>query len=225
MSRYAWSTREEWAAAAEHSVRSFCLPLERVPAGHEHYLTAAELAEMDALYVALSTAVRAPLTAEIRRLKALLPAPIPAKPLDRARWYDGLTVEQQAAWQSLRDLRNARLVIGRRAQGQTYQLIGWARFPLSFSVLSPEVAPFVADAEGLARLAELEGKYTRLREQAAQDALDAAIAEAVRVRNSDEGWAVEVERRRQIDDGPLLTYQRPADPRERGDSRPADGER
>lgn len=40
--RRAWPTREQWAAA-EHSVRSFCLPLERVPAGHEHYLTPQEL--------------------------------------------------------------------------------------------------------------------------------------------------------------------------------------
>ncbi|GAA4208984.1 hypothetical protein GCM10022252_74840 [Streptosporangium oxazolinicum] len=206
MSRHAWSTRKEWAAAAEHSVRSFCLPLERVPAGHEHYLTAEELAEMDALYVALSTAVRAPLTAEIQRLKVLLPSPIPAKPLERDRWYDALTGEQQAAWQSLRDLRNARLEVGRRAKGKTYKLLGWYESPLDYSVLSPQVAPFVADAEGLARLAELEGKYTRLREQAAQDALDAALAEAVRVRNSDEGWAKELERRRQIDDGPLVTY-------------------
>lgn len=204
--RRAWPAREQWAAAAEHSVRSFCLPLERVPAGHEHYLTEEELAEMDALYVALSAAVRAPLNAEIKRLKSLLPAPIPAKPIDRSRWYDALTAEQQAAWQSLLDLRNARLEIGRRAKGQTDQMIGWARFPLSFSVLSPEVARFVPDAEGLARLSELEGKYTRLREQAAQDTLEAAVRKAVAVRNSDEGWARELERRRQIDGGPTVTY-------------------
>lgn len=204
--RRTWPTREQWAAAAEHSVRSLCLPLERVPAGHEHYLTPHELAEMDALYVALSVAVRAPLTAEIKRLKGLLPAPIPAKPIDRSHWYDALTDDQQAAWQSLRDLRNARLDIGRRAKGQTDQMIGWARFPLSSSVLSPEAAPFVPDTEGLARLSELEGKYTRLREQAAQDALAEAVKEAVRVRNSDEGWAKELERRRQIDGGPIVTY-------------------
>lgn len=116
--RRTWPTREEWAAAAEHSVRTACYPLERVPEGAEHYLTADELAEMDRLYVDLSTAARAPLTAEIKRLQALLPAPIPAKPLERARWHDGLTGEQRAAWQALQNLRNARLEVGRRARGR-----------------------------------------------------------------------------------------------------------
>lgn len=204
-----WPSREEWAAAAERSVRTACMPLERVPEGAEHYLTADEFAEMDRLYVALSASVRAPLTAEIKRLQALLPWPPPAKPLDRSRWHDALTAEQQAAWWRLCDLRNARLEIGRRAKGQTDQLIGWARFPLEHSVLSLDVAPFVPDAEGLGRLAELEAKYTRLREQAAQDALDAAIAKTVAERNSDEGWARELERRRRIDGGPVV-YAHPA---------------
>lgn len=203
--RRTWPTREEWAAAAEHSIRTACMPLERVPEGAEHYLSTVEFAEMNDLYVALSTAVRAPLTAEIKRLHSLLP-PIPAKPLERAHWYDGLTSEQQVAWQALQDLRNARLEIGRRAKGQTYKLIGWYRSPLDSSVLSPDVAPLVADQDGLARLAELEAKYIRLREQAAQVIEAAAIAKAIEVRNSDEGWAKELERRQWIDGDPVITH-------------------
>ncbi|MEV8638959.1 hypothetical protein AB0395_45625 [Streptosporangium sp. NPDC051023] len=199
-----WPSREEWAAAAERSVRTACMPLERVPEGAEHYLTADEVAEMDRLHVSLSASVRTPLTAEIKRLQRQLPWPPPAKPLDRSRWHDGLTADQQAAWQRLCELRNARLDVGRRAKGQTDQLIGWVRFPLEHSVLSADVAPLVPDAEALARLAELEAKYGRLREQAAQDALDAAIARTVAERNSDEGWARELERRARIDGGPVV---------------------
>ncbi|WP_031166007.1 hypothetical protein [Streptosporangium roseum] len=204
-----WPTREEWAAAAEHSVRTACMPLERVAEGAEHYLSTTEFAELNGLYVTLSAAVRAPLTAEIKRLQALLPSPIPHRPLDRARWYDALTAEQQSAWQALQALRNARLEIGRRAQGQTYTLIGWLRSSLKYSVLSPQVAPFVVDVEGLRRLAELEAKYTQLREQAAQVVEAAAIAKAIEVRNSDEGWAKELERRARIDDGPVVVYTHP----------------
>ncbi len=199
-----WPTREQWAARAEYSVRTACLPLERVPEGAEHYLTAAEVAEMDRLYVELSKAVRAPLTAEIKRLQAALPWPPPAKPLDRADWYDALAEEQQRAWHQLQDLRTARLEIGRRAKGLTYNLIGWHRSTLAFSVLSPNVAPLVPDQAMLARLADLEARYATLRRQAAGEALESAIAREVAKRNSDEGWAAELEWRARVDAGPVI---------------------
>jgi hypothetical protein len=209
-----WRSRQEWAAEAEHAVRTACYPLERVPEGVEHYLSEDEVAEMDRLYVELSKSVRAPLTAEIKRLQGLLPSPPPAKPVERADWYDNLDDEQQRAWQRLQNLRTARLEIGRRANGQTYNLVGWMRTDLNYSVLSSVVASFVPDQEALDRLAGLEAKYTKLRQRAANDALDAAIAREIAKRNSDEGWAKELERRAQIDGGHVLTPgppDRPAD--------------
>ncbi|WP_157253145.1 hypothetical protein [Nonomuraea typhae] len=194
-----WPSRVEWAAAAEHAVRTACYPMERVPEGAEHYLTSDEVGEMDRLYVELSKAVRAPLTAEIKRLQGVLPWPPPAKPIDRSRWYDALTPACQAAWQKLQELRNARLEIGRRANGHTHKLITWLRSPLDYSVLSPAAAPFVPDQEALGRLADLEAKYARLRQQAADDALAAAIQREIAKRNSDEGWAKELEHRARID--------------------------
>ncbi|WP_405148753.1 hypothetical protein OG589_12220 [Sphaerisporangium sp. NBC_01403] len=44
-----WPSRAEWAAAAEHYVGTLCEPLQRVPEGAAHYLTAAECTEMDEL--------------------------------------------------------------------------------------------------------------------------------------------------------------------------------
>jgi hypothetical protein len=209
---YAWPSREEWAARAEYFVRTVCLPLERVPEGAEHYLTVAEVAEMTGLYVELSKAVRAPLTTEIKRLQAVLPWPPPAKPLDRADWYDALADEQQRAWHQLQDLRTARLEIGRRAKGLTYNLTGWHRSPLAFSVLSTDVAPLVPDQAMLARLDELEARYATLRQQAAGEALESAIAREVAERNTDEGWAMELKRRARIDGGVHLITAGPADP-------------
>lgn len=202
---YAWPSREEWAAAAEHSVRTACYPLERVPEGAEHYLTADEVAEMDRLYVELSKSVRAPLTAEIKRLQGLLPWPPPAKPAERSAWFYTLDEQQQGAWQKLQELRHARLEIGRRANGQTYKLITWLRSPLDYSVLSPIAAPFVPDQEALGRLAALEAKYASLRQQAADDAEAAAITRTIAERNSDDGWAKELERRARLDGNHVIT--------------------
>lgn len=201
---YMWPSREEWAAAAEHSVRTACYPLERVPEGAENYLTSGEVAEMDRLYVELSTSARAPLTAEIKRLQSLLPWPPPPKPAERSAWFYALNEQQQRDWQKIQELRNARLDIGRRANGQTYRLITWLRSPLDYSVLSPVAAPFVPDQDELGRLADLEAKYASLRQSAADDALAAAIAREVAQRNSDEGWAKELERRARIDGGTHL---------------------
>lgn len=201
---YRWPTREEWAARAEHSVRTACYPMQRVPEAAEHYLSEDEVEEMDHLYVELSKSVRAPLTAEIKRLQSLLPCPPPAKPAERSTWCYGLNEEQQAVWQKLQELRNARLEIGRRANGQTYKLITRMRSPLDYSVLSPCAAPFVPDQELLARLADLEATYARLRNQAADAALASAIARAIAERNSDDGWARELERRARVDGNNLI---------------------
>ena len=102
-------------------------------------------------------------------------------------------------------MRHARLEIGRRANGQTYKLITWMRSPLDYSVLSPVAAPFVPDQEALGRLADLEAKYASLRQQAADDALASAIARTIAERNSDEGWAQELERRARIAGNHVIT--------------------
>lgn len=62
-----------------------------------------------------------------------------------------------------------------------------------------------AAPEQAARLAELCGQMTRCRDAAARDAVEKAVAEAVATRNSEAGWAKELERRARIERGPLLT--------------------
>lgn len=65
---------------------------------------------------------------------------------------------------------------------------------------SVEAAP-----EQVARLSELCTQMTQRRDDAAKAAEDAAIARTVAERNTDTGWAKELERRARIERGPMLT--------------------
>ena len=200
-----WPSREEWAAAAEHSVKTACFPLERVPDGVEHYLTADEVAELDELQTSLSEAARSALTREIKRLRLLLP-PRPSRIAEGIAWFDALTREQQVTAHRLSTLEYARTDVGRRARGEAAAWAGWYHGGGNYRhVTDWLVAPFVEDRESLERLILLESRYRMLRRQAADEALMQAIEDEVAKRNSDEGWAKELERRARIDGGPLIT--------------------
>ncbi|MEU4224342.1 hypothetical protein AB0F17_08615 [Nonomuraea sp. NPDC026600] len=202
---YVWPSREEWAAAAEYSVRTACYPLERVPEGVEHYLSADEVKELDQLQTSLSEAARFALTQEIRRLRGLLP-PRPSRTSERIAWYDQLTPEQRAAAQRLGTLEYARTDVGRRARGETSAQAGWySNVACYHHVTDGVVAEFVEDRESLERLVVLEARYKTLRHQASVGALASAIAREVAKRNSDEGWAKELERRARIDGSHVIT--------------------
>lgn len=174
-----WPSREEWAAKAEHAVRTACYPLERVPEGAEHYLTPEEYAERERLFVEVSKAARPILTKMINRLAAL-PPDVETGP-------------------RLSVLRTARLHIGRRARGKPEPSRGFALQSLEPTVLSSHVAAMLWDLPGWDRLHDLEAKYEQARRKAADQAVQDAVAREIARRNSDEGWAKELERRARID--------------------------
>jgi len=62
-----------------------------------------------------------------------------------------------------------------------------------------------AASDASSRLSDLVVKMLTARDAAAQADLDAAIERAVALRNTDEGWAAELERRASIEAGPLVT--------------------
>lgn len=181
-----WPSRAEWAAFAEHAVRTACYPLERVPEGAEHYLTPEEYAERERLFVEVSTAARPILTREINRLAAL--------PLD------------VSTGSRLSVLRNARLHIGRRARGEPEPRRGSALSAPDPTVLSTEVADLLRDLPGWDRLHQLETRYEHARQEAADQAVRDAVAREIARRNSDEGWAKELERRARIDGSFITTH-------------------
>lgn len=203
-----WPSRQEWAAAAEHSVKTACFPLERVPDGAEHYLTPDELAEMRSLHVELSKAARPVLSGEIARLQAVLPTPAPQKVADYCAWLDTLTPEQANTAALLALLKHVRRDVGQVANGRRDPLV--RREPLAFTVLARPVVGLLSGLDGWQRLAELDAAWQAARLRAADEALAQAIEDEVAKRNSDEGWAKELERRARIDGGPLITSGSPS---------------
>ncbi|MER7213165.1 hypothetical protein ABT340_39395 [Streptosporangium sp. NPDC000239] len=202
-----WPSREEWVAAAERSVRTACLPLERVPEGAEHYLTADEVAEMNRLNVQLAQAARPILTAEIARFAEELPKPAPTARTRRADfsvWLNALDGTQMRMSSRMFTLRHARTDIGRQAKADPTALTTWHWSPLTYTVLSDVVRDLLDHLDGWQLLYGLDAKYQRYRWDAAREAEEAAVAKAIKVRSSDEGWARELERRARIDDGPAV---------------------
>jgi hypothetical protein len=63
-----------------------------------------------------------------------------------------------------------------------------------------------AAADQVRQLDALAAKMLTARNAAAQADLDAAIEKAVAVRNTDEGWQQELDRRARIDAGPVVTW-------------------
>lgn len=185
-------SREEWAAKAEHSVRTACYPLQRVPEEMDHYLTADEIAEHERLFVELSKATRPVLTRGINALRKQLPE-APEGVTEYVAWYYALPEDQQHAYERMKRLQLVRTDLTRRAKGQTATRVGWDMVPLKHNVFDvPELVP---DADGLARLKALIDKYSRLRSEAATKATDDAVAAEVARRQTDAAWAKELERR------------------------------
>ncbi|UBU11616.1 hypothetical protein [Nonomuraea gerenzanensis] len=193
-----WPTREEWAAGAEDAVRTQCYPWQRVPESVEHYLTPAEVAERDQFDRDLSAATRPVVATEIKRLKATLPSARPTKVMEAFHWYEALDPQGQETEQRIQILERVRTALYHRARG-----IAADDRESVFSV--PDM---VTNQTELKRLDALNTKHSRLRDKAIEQALHEAIAREVAHRNSDEGWAAELERRARIDayltNGPIV---------------------
>lgn len=170
MTHRPWPTREEWAAKAEHSVRTACYLTQRVTANPAAWLTDAELTEARTLTTQIVKATRAALT--------------------RAGRADD------------RPMLNK---YGRSAANQYADVDDLARAWGHIGSIAKSVH---ATADQVEQLDALAAKMLTARNSAAQADLDAAIEKAIAVRNTDEGWQQELERRARIDAGPVVTYHR-----------------
>lgn len=162
-----WPSREEWAAKAEHYVRTQCYTWQRVSTEPSDWLTPAELAEARALAVAIVKATRTALTRA-----------------GRGNERSDLNAHGREAAQDWNDVNTLVFCWG--------QIARIAR--------SVEAAP-----EKVERLAVLSSQMTDSRDKAAQAAEDKAVADTIASRNSDAGWAKELERRARFERGPQIT--------------------
>ncbi|MEW2302014.1 hypothetical protein AB0958_18910 [Streptomyces sp. NPDC006655] len=122
MTERQWPTREEWQAKAEYSVRTLCTRWERLP--HDaRFITAEEEAEALAWALEAAKRLRPPLTAEINRLRVLVPDR-PAAGRARVRWWLDLSEEKERVANDLSALEDIRRTVARAAREKAWDTVG-----------------------------------------------------------------------------------------------------
>lgn len=197
---YTWPTRAEWQASAEHYIRSYCTERERVRAAAKHWLSPADLADARDTARQLAAALRRTLTRTINTYGPQFPDE-PARGVDRFGWEDALDEARHADYEHLDGVRQDRLQIGRDARafheprltithaesvGRRFARIGgdWG------------TSDTVADLD---RLTQLLAAMTERCDAAAREATEDEVQDEIAKRNSDDGWAKELQRRERID--------------------------
>jgi hypothetical protein len=175
MSTRTWPTREEWAAKAEHAARTSCYTNQRVSFDPLEWLTVDQLIEASRLVDQIVKTARREINSRVRR----------SVDLDNTL---GHRRQLNAANTSSKSLYKQVDVLAR----------DWSRITETAGAMGTA-------AKEAARLAELCAEMVQRRNAAAEAALAAAIDREVAKRNSDAGWAQELERRASIEAGPLVT--------------------
>jgi hypothetical protein len=181
MAQYPWPTRDEWAAKAEYSVRTSCYLSQRVSDFPSEWLTFDQLMEARRLVAAIVKTARTAINREARAAKA----------------ND--------------DEERLRIVLGARAQlndGNKYSLALYReadRLAQAWTNIAGAAHTAGTGGPEADRLNSLAVEMLSNRNAAAKADLEAAIAREIAKRNSDEGWAAELERRARIDAGPVIT--------------------
>ncbi|UQA95689.1 hypothetical protein [Streptomyces halobius] len=198
-----WPTRAEWQASAEYAVRTRCPAVDRLPADAVFH-TPEEAAEARMLARAAAGQARPALTAAITALRARLPDR-PAAGRARVAWFLALDADREAVAEELAALESSRTRLARAAREEHLGAVldELQRLLRSSAVTPPEALPASA-----ARLQELADAATVRRDQAAEAALQEAIAAEVARRCTDEVWEKELERRARVEAGPLVVHHR-----------------
>jgi len=193
--RWDWPTREEWQAKAEYHIRTVCTRWERLPAD-ARFITDAEEVEARAWATDAAKRLRPALTAEINRLRALVPDR-PAKTRERAAWFYDLPEDRYKVATDLAALEDMRRTVARAARED-----GWGHIAFTLGRLYRHYARVMLDA-GLDDVCEqLNARVVAVEARRDADARrleDEAIAREVARRATDEAWAKELERRARVE--------------------------
>jgi hypothetical protein len=200
---YPWPSREEWAAKAEYSVRTFCTPLERLEEAlpGANWSTLGMDVEMEELGTMAVKSARPLLTAEIKRLQALLPDR-PPKSRARVQWFCGLEGQQYEDACNLGALEELRRLVARAVRDEHWHTVAWELGRVVDHC--PAVALPAEVTAAVLRMRAIGEEITARRAREANRLVDEAVAAEVARRESDEGWAKELERRARIE-RPLVT--------------------
>ncbi|MDX3165916.1 hypothetical protein PV516_19200 [Streptomyces scabiei] len=198
-----WPDRAEWQERAEYAVRTQCLAVDRLLDGAV-FSTPEEDAEALALARSAAPEARRAATAAITALRARLPDR-PATGRARVAWFLALDPEHETVASQLAGLETARTRLARAAREQHP---GDVLDELRRITRSPAVTAPEAVTAAVARLQELAGAATARRDQAAEAALQEAIAAEVARRATDTAWEKELEWRARAEGGPLVVHHR-----------------
>ncbi|MFD5881036.1 hypothetical protein [Streptomyces yangpuensis] len=194
-----WPSREEWQARAEYAVRTWCPAADRLPEDAV-FSTPAEDAEALALIGVAAAGARSVATAAIGVLRERLPGR-PSVGRARIAWFLDLDAETEVLASELAQLESARTRLA-RAVRTGHQ--GMALEELRHITDSPTVEVPAEVAAAVARLGELGAVAAARRARAADEAQQKAIAAEIDRRRTDEAWALELERRRRAEAGPVI---------------------
>jgi hypothetical protein len=200
-----WPSREEWQAKAEYAVRTACTMYERLDRLQPDtcWSSLAEDVEMEELARPAAVELRRLLTAEIDRLRALLPdRPKHTKP--RVAWFLALEGARYEDAVNLSALERMRTDVQRAVRNEAWGGVAWPLGRLRKSYPAILLTDDLLAAHD--RMEELSAAAAERRRAAAQAAEDAAVAREVARRATDEAWEQELERRREIESPRVIRY-------------------
>ncbi|MEU9014278.1 hypothetical protein AB0D12_31815 [Streptomyces sp. NPDC048479] len=200
-----WPSREEWQAEAEYAVRTRCTMFERLEEAQPGtvWLSLGEETELEELARPAAAALRPLLTAEIERLRVLLPdRPKNSRP--RGLWFVALEGQRYEDACNLGSLEGMRAEVQRDVRGP-----GWGGVAWHLGRVRKSYPGIVLPAGLLAahdRMTVLLDAAAARRREAAEAVEQAAVDAEVARRATDAGWAKELERRARIESPRVVRY-------------------
>jgi hypothetical protein len=198
MSPRVWPSREEWQAKAEYAVRTACTKYQRLERAQPDtvWFSLAEDQEFEDLAAPAAGEFRRLLTAEINRLRALLPDR-PKEGRSRNAWFVALEGQAYEVACNLGALEEMRRDVQRARQKEHWGVICWQLGRVRDHYAEIRLPSHLLDAHS--RMVKLQASAEARREKAANAIQQSAIEREIAWRATDEAWAQELERRAAID--------------------------
>lgn len=197
---YTWPTRDEWQAAAEPFIRTYCTPRERVPSRAKRWLSPAELDELRATANRVAAALRRTLTRTVTTLGPKFPDE-PDRVIERLDWEDALSEDRRGDYEHLHGAREDRRQIGRDARvfdDPNLTVLDAESAGRRFARIGAEWGTSETTAD-LERVAFLLAAMTERCDTAASAATEDEVQDEIARRATDEAWTKELARRDRID--------------------------
>ena len=198
MTARAWPSREEWQAKAEYAVRTACTKYERLDRLQPGtvWSSLGEDVEFEELAAPAAVEIRALLTPEIERLRALFPDR-PAKSRARGLWFVALEGQAYEDACNLGALEEMRRDVERARRNRQWGTVCWELGRIRSHYTAITLPDSLLRAHD--RMLQLQAAAEKRREVAANAAEQAAVEREIARRATDEAWAKELERRAALD--------------------------